>query len=80
MANATRILAVIVTGLWAVTSLYSEADESKQNSVDLLRTFKTIYVQSKTLLAEPQLLAGELQKTKTSILGDSPLRTIPEPM
>ena len=35
---------------------------AKQNSTDLLRTFKTIYVQSKTPLAKATMLAGELQK------------------
>jgi hypothetical protein len=45
-----------------VNLLYSQSNETKQNSADLLRTFKTIYVQSKTLLAKPQMLAGELQK------------------
>jgi hypothetical protein len=34
----------------------------KQDSADLLRTFKTIYVQSKTPLAKPQMLAGQLQQ------------------
>jgi hypothetical protein len=35
---------------------------AKLNSADLLRTFKTIYVQSKTPLAKATMLAGELQK------------------
>jgi hypothetical protein len=62
MFEGTRILAVSVIGLCAATLLYSHSNETKQNSADLLRTFKTIYVQSKTPLAKPQMLAGELQK------------------
>ena len=62
MSHGIRILAVAVTGLCAVNLLYSQSNETKQNSADLLRTFKTIYVQSKTPLAKPQMLAGELQK------------------
>jgi hypothetical protein len=62
MFEGIRILAVSVIGLCAATLLYSQSNETKQNSADLLRTFKTIYVQSKTPLAKPQMLAGELQK------------------
>ena len=62
MSHGMRILAVSVIGLCAATLLYSQSNETKQNSADLLRTFKTIYVQSKTPLAKPQMLAGELQK------------------
>jgi hypothetical protein len=62
MLQGIRILAMAVTGLCAVNLLYSQSNETKQNSADLLRTFKTIYVQSKTPLAKPQMLAGELQK------------------
>ena len=62
MLQGIRILAMAVTGLCAVNLLYSQSNETKQNSADLLRTFKTIYVQSKTPLAKPQILAGELQK------------------
>ena len=62
MSHGIRILALAVTGLCAVNLLYSQSNETKQNSADLLRTFKTIYVQSKTPLAKPQMLAGELQK------------------
>ncbi|HMH02111.1 MAG TPA: hypothetical protein VK555_11885 [Terriglobales bacterium] len=62
MSHVLRIPVVIVLGLCTVNLLYSQSNETKQNSADLLRTFKTIYVQSKTLLAKPQMLAGELQK------------------
>jgi hypothetical protein len=62
MSHARRIPGVMIAGLCAVTLLYSQSDEPKQNAADLLRTFKTIYVQSKTPLAKPQMLAGELQK------------------
>ncbi len=44
------------------TAASNSSTPAKQNSADLLRTFKTIHVQSKTPLAKPQLLAGELQK------------------
>lgn len=43
--------------------LHSQSSEVKQDPVNILRTFKTIYVQSKTPLAKPQMLAGELQKS-----------------
>jgi hypothetical protein len=62
MLHGLRILVVMVASLCAVSLLYSQPNETKQNSADLLRTFKTIYVQSKTPLAKPQMLAGELQK------------------
>ena len=42
----------------------NQSTPSKQNSADLLRNFKTIYVRSKTPLAKPQMLAGELQKNQ----------------
>jgi hypothetical protein len=62
MSHARRIPGVMIAGLCTVTLLYAQSNESKQNAADLLRTFKTIYVQSKTPLAKPQMLAGELQK------------------
>jgi hypothetical protein len=40
----------------------AQEPQAKQSSADVMRTFKTIYVQSKTPLAKPQMLAGELQK------------------
>src|SRR6266700_6006261 len=59
----TRYRVVGLTALiFSVSLLYSQSGETKQNSADLLRSFKTIYVQSKTPLAKPQMLAGELQK------------------
>jgi len=61
MSRPRRIPGVMVAGLCAVTLLYSQSNEPKQNAADL-RTSKTIYVQSKTPLAKPQMLAGELQK------------------
>jgi hypothetical protein len=42
MSHATRIPGVMVAGLCAVTLLYSQSSEPKQNAADLLRTFKTI--------------------------------------
>ena len=45
MSRATLIPGVMVAGLCAVTLLYSQSNEPKQNAADLLRTFKTIYVQ-----------------------------------
>src|SRR3954469_11401078 len=65
MSHGRRILAVIVPSLCAVSLLYSQSNETKRNSADLLRTFKTIYVQSKTPLAKPQMLAGYLQKNES---------------
>jgi len=62
MSRPRRIPGVMVAGLCAVTLLYSQSNEPKQNAADLLRTFKTINVQSKTPLAKPEMLAGELQK------------------
>src|SRR5205807_362961 len=38
------------------------SSDKKLTSADIPRIFKTIYVESKTPLAKPQMLAGELQK------------------
>jgi len=43
--------------------LRAQSPEIRPASSDVLRTFKTIYVQSKTPLAKPEMLAGELQKS-----------------
>ena len=43
--------------------LRAQSPEIRPGSSDVLRTFKTIYVQSKTPLAKPEMLAGELQKS-----------------
>jgi len=65
MSHGIRILFVAVTSLYAANLLYPQSNETKQKfSVDLLRTFTTVYVQSKTPLAKPQMLAGELQKNE----------------
>ncbi len=62
MCFGRRILTVLAIGVCGATLVHPQSQETKQNSADLLRTFKTIYVQSKTPLAKPQMLAGELQK------------------
>jgi hypothetical protein len=54
------LLVIVASG---VSSLHGQSSGSKQDAADILRTFKTIYVQSKTPLAKPQMLAGELQKS-----------------
>jgi hypothetical protein len=53
------MLLLIAAGL--VASLHAQSSVAKQDAADILRTFKTIYVQSKTPLAKPQMPAGELQ-------------------
>jgi len=62
MPRIRNISGVIGAGLVGLALLHAQSSEAKPTSVDVLRTFKTIYVQSKTPLAKPQLLAGELQK------------------
>ena len=78
MFEGTRILAVSVIGLCAATLLYSQSNETKQNSADLLRTFKTIYVQSKTPLANRRCSPVNYRRTQASMLGDFLLRAILE--
>jgi hypothetical protein len=56
-----RMLLLIAACLMA--SLYAQNSGTKQDPAEIMRTFKTIYVQSKTPLAKPQMLAGELQKS-----------------
>jgi hypothetical protein len=57
-----RILLAITIGICGAPLLHAQSPEPKPSSVDIVRTFKTIYVQSKTPLAKPEMLAGELQK------------------
>jgi len=47
----------------AAALLHAQSPERQPSSTEVLRTFKTIYVQSKTPLAKPEMLAGELQKS-----------------
>ena len=61
MWSLIRIMAAVVIPL-GVASMYAQSVEAK-DAVGILRTFKTIYVQSKTPLAKPQMLASELQKS-----------------
>jgi hypothetical protein len=76
MSFQARVLQAIAVVVCSVTLLYPQSAGVKQDSADILRTFKTIYVQSKTQLAKPQMLAGELQKSddfdkwSLSITGD----------
>jgi hypothetical protein len=58
-----RILLGITIGLCGAVLLHAQSPQTKPSSADILRTFKTIYVQSKTPLAKPEMLAGELQKS-----------------
>ena len=52
-----------IAAVCAAALLHAQTPESKPSSTEVLRTFKTIYVQSKTPLAKPELLGGELQKS-----------------
>jgi len=52
----------IALGIFAVNLLYAQSPEAKTTSADALRTLKTVYVESRTPLAKPDMLAGELQK------------------
>ncbi len=63
MSFRGRVLHAIVVVICGATLLYPQSAGVKQDAADILRTFKTIYVQSKTPLAKPQMLAGELQKS-----------------
>ena len=58
-----RVLLAVTLIIFGVTLLTAQSGEAKPGSAEVLRTFKTIYVQSKTPLAKPQMLAGELQKS-----------------
>jgi hypothetical protein len=62
MCFRRQILVAIAISICGVTLLHAQVEEKKQTSADIMRTFRTIYVQSKTPLAKPQMLAGELQK------------------
>jgi hypothetical protein len=57
-----RILLGIAISVCGVVLLSAQTPETKASSADILRSFKTVYVQSKTPLAKPEMLAGELQK------------------
>jgi len=59
-----RLLEIVIS-ICGVGFLHSQSAETKPRAVDVLRTFKTIYVQSKTPLAKPEMLAGELQKNNS---------------
>jgi hypothetical protein len=52
-----------VTIFCGAVLLRAQSPDKSPTSSDVLRTFKTIYVQSKTPLAKPEMLAGELQKS-----------------
>jgi hypothetical protein len=57
-----RILLAIAISVCGVVLLPAQTPKTKAGSADILRSFKTVYVQSKTPLAKPEMLAGELQK------------------
>src|SRR5215468_5022678 len=62
MSFRMRIL-LGITILCGAVLLRAQSPEIRPTSSDVLRTFKTIYVLSKTPLAKPEMLAGELQKS-----------------
>lgn len=63
MGLSKQILLGITISICGVVLLRAQSVETKPSAADILRTFKTIYVQSKTPLAKPEMLAGELQKS-----------------
>lgn len=63
MSLLRQVLLPIAAVLCGLGLLHSQSPEAKPSGADILRTFKTIYVQSKTPLAKPEMLAGELQKS-----------------
>jgi hypothetical protein len=63
MGLSKQILWGITISICGVVLLRAQSVETKPSAADILRTFKTIYVQSKTPLAKPEMLAGELQKS-----------------
>jgi hypothetical protein len=63
MSLQRRILFGFVISICGAVMVHAQSPETKPSSADMLRTFKTIYVQSKTPLAKAEMLAGELQKS-----------------
>ena len=63
MGMRRGILLGVAISVCGAALLHSQSPETKPSSAEILRTFKTIYVQSKTPLAKPEMLAGELQKS-----------------
>ena len=63
MSLLKRVLLAVTLIIFGAALLPAQSGEAKPGSAEVLRTFKTIYVQSKTPLAKPQMLAGELQKS-----------------
>ena len=57
------ILLGVAISVCGAALLHAQSPEMKPSSAEILRTFKAIYVQSKTPLAKPEMLAGELQKS-----------------
>jgi hypothetical protein len=74
-----RIL-IVAACVCGMSWLYTRSKDTNQNSADLLRTFKSIYVQSKTTLAKPQMLARELQKNENFDSWGSRSPMIPPPV
>jgi hypothetical protein len=62
MGLRRRIVFGIAISICGAVVLHAQSPETKPSSADILQSFKTIYVQSKTPLAKPEMLAGELQK------------------
>ena len=57
------ILLGVAISVCGAALLHAQSPEMKPSSAEILRTFKAIYVQSKTPLAKSEMLAGELQKS-----------------
>jgi hypothetical protein len=68
----------IAVSIFVINLLCAQSPQSKTNSGDALRALKTLYIESRTPLAKPEMLAGELQKNENfdtwglSITSDRP--------
>jgi hypothetical protein len=61
--NCRRQILFGIAAVFGAALLHAQSPETRPSSAEVLRTFKTVYVQSKTPLAKPEMLAGELQKS-----------------
>ena len=58
------IICVLVASLCGAQSGDVKKVDGKQTTAEIMRSFTTIYVHSKTWLAKPEFVAGQLQKEK----------------
>ncbi len=58
------VICVLVANFSGVQSDETKHGEVKQTPAEIMRSFTTIYVHSKTWLAKPEFVAGQLQKEK----------------